>query len=119
MIELIKDIQEWHEKTFPEFTAKDQEMKLGEEIGDTVFLIFYSRGKYRVRKKTGYKIRIIRFNLSKPLSFAVQPEDKKEKSIYYWFEDKNPSVNMTPEKACFATLEEAETECAKRNKGEY
>ena len=32
MIELIKDIQEWHEKTFPEFTAKDQEMKLGAEI---------------------------------------------------------------------------------------
>lgn len=28
MIELIKDIQEWHEKTFPEFSAKDQEMKL-------------------------------------------------------------------------------------------
>lgn len=22
MIELIKDIQEWHEKTFPEFTQK-------------------------------------------------------------------------------------------------
>lgn len=34
MIELIKDIQEWHEKTFPEFTAKDQEMKLGEEISE-------------------------------------------------------------------------------------
>lgn len=34
MIDLIKDIQEWHEKTFPEFTAKDQEMKLGEEIGE-------------------------------------------------------------------------------------
>lgn len=88
-------------------------------IGDTVFLIFYSRGKYRVRKKTGYKIRIIRFSLSKPWSFAVQPEDKKEKSIYYWFEGKNPSVNMTPEEACFATLEEAEAECTKRNKGEY
>lgn len=34
MIELIKDIQEWHENTFPEFSAKDQEMKLGEEIGE-------------------------------------------------------------------------------------
>ena len=34
MIDLIKDIQEWHEKTFPEFTAKDQEMKLGEEISE-------------------------------------------------------------------------------------
>lgn len=34
MIELIKDIQEWHEQTFPEFTAKDQELKLGEEIGE-------------------------------------------------------------------------------------
>lgn len=34
MIELIKDIQEWHEKTFPEFTAKDQEIKLAEEIGE-------------------------------------------------------------------------------------
>lgn len=34
MIELIKDIQEWHEKTFPEFSAKDQELKLGEEIGE-------------------------------------------------------------------------------------
>lgn len=34
MIELIKDIQEWHEKTFPEFSAKDQEMKLGEEISE-------------------------------------------------------------------------------------
>lgn len=88
-------------------------------IGDTVFLIFYSRGKYRVRKKTGYKIKMIRFNLADPFPYAAQPEDKKEKSIYYWFEDKNPSVNMTPEKACFATLEEAEAECTKRNKGEY
>ena len=34
MIELIKDIQEWHEKTFPEFTAKDQDMQLGEEISE-------------------------------------------------------------------------------------
>lgn len=34
MIELIKDIQEWHTRTFPEFTAKDQELKLGEEIGE-------------------------------------------------------------------------------------
>lgn len=34
MIELIKDIQEWHEKTFPDFTAKDQEFKLGEEISE-------------------------------------------------------------------------------------
>lgn len=34
MIELIKDIQEWHARTFPEFTAKDQELKLGEEIGE-------------------------------------------------------------------------------------
>lgn len=34
MIELIKDIQEWHSKTFPEFSAKDQEMKLGEEISE-------------------------------------------------------------------------------------
>lgn len=32
MIELIKDIQEWHAQTFPEFTAKDQELKLAEEI---------------------------------------------------------------------------------------
>lgn len=34
MIELIKDIQEWHAQTFPKFTAKDQELKLGEEIGE-------------------------------------------------------------------------------------
>ena len=33
------------------------------DIGDTVFLTFYSRGKYRVRKKLGYKIRNIKFNL--------------------------------------------------------
>lgn len=50
-------------------------------IGDTVFLTFYSRGQYRVRKKTGYKIKIIRFNLSTPFPYAVQPEDKKEKSV--------------------------------------
>lgn len=55
-------------------------------IGDTVYLIFLSKGKYRVRKKTGYKIRTIRFNLSTPLPFFAQPEDKKEKSVYYWFE---------------------------------
>lgn len=85
-------------------------------IGDTVFLTFYSRGQYRVRKKTGYKIRIIRFNLSTPLSFAAQPEDKKEKSIYYWFEGKNPSVNMTIESACFATLEDAQKYCDEKNK---
>lgn len=40
MIELIKDIQEWHEKTFPEFSAKDQEMKLGEEISEYCAAIF-------------------------------------------------------------------------------
>ena len=32
-------------------------------IGDTVYLIFLSKGKYRVRKKTGYKVEIIRFSL--------------------------------------------------------
>lgn len=80
-------------------------------IGDTVYLIFLSKGKYRVRKKTGYKIRTIRFNLSTPLPFFAQPEDKKEKSVYYWFEGKNPSVQMTPEYNCFPTLEEAERRC--------
>ena len=34
MIELIKDIQEWHEMTFPDFTAKEQELKLAEEINE-------------------------------------------------------------------------------------
>lgn len=85
-------------------------------IGDTVFLTFYSRGQYRVRKKTGYKIKIIRFNLSTPFPYAVQPEDKKEKSVYYWFEGKNPSVNMTIESACFETLEDAQKYCDKKNK---
>lgn len=80
-------------------------------IGDTVYLIFLSKGKYRVRKKTGYKIRTIRFNLSTPCPFFAQPEDKKEKSVYYWFEGKNPSVQMTPEYNCFPTLEEAERRC--------
>ena len=86
-------------------------------IGDTVFLTFYSRGQYRVRKKTGYRIKIIRFNLSTPFPYAVQPEDKKEKSVYYWFEGKNPSVNMTIESACFATLENAQKYCDEKNKG--
>ena len=55
------------------------------DIGDTVFLTFYSRGKYRVRKKLGYKIRNIKFNLCMSLPLYDQSEDKKEKSVYYWF----------------------------------
>lgn len=86
-------------------------------LGDTVFLTFFSRGKYRVRKKSGYKIRMIRFNLCKPLSFYAQPEDKEERSIYYWFEGKNPSVNMTSERECFSSLQEAEKYCNQRNEG--
>lgn len=34
MIEFIKEVWTWHEKTFPDFTAKDQEIKLAEEIGE-------------------------------------------------------------------------------------
>lgn len=30
----VYKVLRWHEKTFPEFTAKDQEMKLGEEISE-------------------------------------------------------------------------------------
>jgi hypothetical protein len=81
------------------------------DIGDTVFLTFYSRGKYRVRKKLGYKIRYIKFNLC--MSFP--PEDKKEKTVYYWFEGKNPSVFMTEECACFSSLQEAEEWCNQQN----
>lgn len=36
---------------------------------------------------------------------------KKEKYVYYWFEGKNPSVQMIPEYNCFPTLEEAERRC--------
>nr|DAT12605.1 MAG TPA: hypothetical protein [Caudoviricetes sp.] len=85
------------------------------DIGDTVFLTFYSRGKYRVRKKLGYKIRNIRFNLCMSLPLYDQPEDKKEKSVYYWFEGKNPSVFMTEECACFSSLQEAEEWCNQQN----
>lgn len=75
-------------------------------IGDTVYLIFLSKGKYLVRKKSGYKIEYIRFNLSQmPIGEEI------EKSVYYWFEGKNPSVQMTPEYNCFPTLEEAERRC--------
>ena len=31
---LIREIWTWHEKTFPDFTAKEQELKLAEEIGE-------------------------------------------------------------------------------------
>lgn len=88
-------------------------------IGDTVFLTFYSRGQYRVRKKTGYKIKIIRFNLSTPFPYAVQPENKEEKSVYYWFEGKNPSVSMASEYACFASLEDAYSSDKKPENGSY
>ena len=85
------------------------------DIGDTVFLTFYSRGKYRVRKKLGYKIRNIKFNLCMSFPVYGQPEDKKEKSVYYWFEGKNPSVFMTEEYACFSSLQEAEEWCNQQN----
>lgn len=85
------------------------------DIGDTVFLTFYSRGKYRVRKKLGYKIRNIKFNLCISLLPYDQPEDKKEKSVYYWFEGKNPSIFMTEECACFSSLQEAEEWCNQQN----
>lgn len=85
------------------------------DIGDTVFLTFYSRGKYRVRKKLGYKIRNIKFNLCMSLPLYDQSEDKKEKSVYYWFEGKNPSIFMTEECACFSSLQEAEEWCNQQN----
>lgn len=88
-------------------------------IGDTVFLIFYSCGKYRVRKKTGYKIKLIVFNLSIPWSYGNQPKDKIEKSVCYFFDGKNPSVRMTEESSCFATLDDAEAECINRNNRGY
>lgn len=34
MIEFIKEMWTWHEKTFPDFSAKEQEIKLAEEIGE-------------------------------------------------------------------------------------
>lgn len=74
-------------------------------IGDTVYLIFLSKGKYRVRKKTGYKIKYIKFNLMQPCI------GETKKSVYYWFEGKNPSVQLTSEYECFPTLEEAERRC--------
>lgn len=83
------------------------------DIGDTVFLTFYSRGKYRVRKKSGYKIQFIRFNLS--TEFSPFGGEKEEKSVYYWFEGKNPSVSMTAEYACFSSLQEAEEWCNQQN----
>lgn len=85
------------------------------DIGDTVFLTFYSRGKYRVRKKLGYKIRNIKFNLCMSLPLYDQSEDKKEKPVYYWFEGKNPSIFMTEECACFSSLQEAEEWCNQQN----
>lgn len=78
-------------------------------IGDTVYLIFLSKGKYRVRKKSGYKVEIIRFSL-----FNWSSGEMK-KCIYYWFEGKNPSVQATSECDCFPTLEEAERRCNELN----
>jgi hypothetical protein len=84
-------------------------------IGDTVFLTFFSRGKYRVRKKSGYKIKLIRFNLSTKFSPFGGENNEEEKSVYYWFEGKNPSISMTAECACFSSLQEAENYCNQRN----
>lgn len=75
-------------------------------IGDTVFLVYFSRGAYRVRKKSGYRIEFIRFNYWK---FNNSGEPKKD--VYYRFEGKNPSVSMTEEIACFPSLEEAQKYC--------
>lgn len=81
-------------------------------IGDTVFLTFFSRGKYRVRKKSGYKIEMVRFCLWAPSPYSQEKENKK--SVYYWFEN-NPGVHMTEELDCFASLEDAEKYCNIKN----
>ena len=81
-------------------------------LGDIVFLTFYSKGKYRVRKKSGYKITDIRFNYSLGCDYF----DKEiNKSIYYWLEG-NPSVRMIEENSCFPSLEDAQKYCDEKNK---
>lgn len=81
------------------------------KLGDTVFLTFFSKGKYRVRKKTGYKITYIRFSLCSDYFGS-----RNEKSIYYWLEG-NPSAHAIEECACFASLEDAQKYCDEKNKG--
>ena len=81
-------------------------------LGDIVFLTFYSKGKYRVRKKSGYKITNIRFNYSLGGDYFG---GRIEKSIYYWLEG-NPSVRMIEENSCFPSLEDAQKYCDEKNK---
>ena len=46
----------------------------------------------------------------------MQPSiEETKKSVYYWFEGKNPSVQLTSECECFPTLEEAEKRCDELN----
>lgn len=83
------------------------------KLGDTVFLTFFSKGKYRVRKKTGYKITYIRFSYNLCSNYFGE---RTEKSIYYWLE-RNPSVRAFEESALFASLEDAQKYCDEKNKG--
>lgn len=82
------------------------------KLGDTVFLTFFSKGKYRVRKKTGYKITYIRFVYSLCSDYFGS---RNEKSIYYWLEG-NPSTHAIEECACFSSLEDAQKYCDEKNK---
>lgn len=87
------------------------------KIGDTVFMTFFSKGKYRIRKKTGYKINRIRFSLYEASAYFGGGNGNLRSEVYYWFEGKNPSAYMTEESALFATLEEAQKYCDEKNKG--
>lgn len=84
-------------------------------IGDTVFSIFLSKGKYRVRKKTGYKINRIKFSIYERSAYFGGENGDLQREVYYWFEGRNPSVYMTEESALFATLEEAQKRCDELN----
>lgn len=87
------------------------------KIGDTVFLTFFSKGKYRVRKKTGYKINRIRFSLYEASVYFPVENGNIQKAVFYWFEGRNPTVNMTEESALFGSFEEAQKYCDEKNKG--
>lgn len=101
--------------------AKEELEKKLKEIGKTIKDIYWIQiytedwVKNSLRKKLGYKIRNIKFNLCMSLPLYDQSEDKKEKSVYYWFEGKNPSIFMTEECACFSSLQEAEEWCNQQN----